>query len=71
MLYLRKTFSFNISMDKWSAYTERLELYIVISNISDEEKVAVLLSAVGTKPINCCISSAAAQNHILKQMLKL
>lgn len=44
---------------------------MVNNDTSDEKKVARLLSAVGVESINCCISSAASQDHSNKQMLTL
>lgn len=66
---LGKTFSFDSMVKDWSTYTESMELYIVNYDINHEKKPLAFFyfSIVGTKPMNCCISSTASQNHSTKQ----
>ena len=40
---------FNVQNDDWSLYTERLGQFFVANKITDDKKVAVLLTVVGTR----------------------
>ena len=39
---------FDVQNDDWSLYTERLRQFFVANKITDDKKVAVLLTVVGT-----------------------
>ena len=41
--------AFDPDTDNWPAYTERLEQFFVANDITNEKKVAVLLTVIGTK----------------------